>query len=184
MHCSKANQQLPLYVDNRLTLDQVRALEAHISNCAACRAELLLLEEVVHGLSNIKFIAEPEDLTVRIMQRVAMSSRRRNEQWSSLLRPSLLELLAVVLLATITTLGVILGQPAVRAALPFANGHDWLSLTFMNILHMLVTVDMGILTVALWVVGTVLGVCITLVLVGNEVRAAWLKAMMDRLPVR
>jgi hypothetical protein len=34
-----------------------------------------------------------------------------------------------------------------------------------------------------WVLGTVLGVWITLALAGNEVRSQWLKAMLDRLPV-
>jgi hypothetical protein len=34
-----------------------------------------------------------------------------------------------------------------------------------------------------WVIGTALGVWITLVLAGSEMRNMWLKAMMDRLPV-
>jgi len=53
-----------------------------------------------------------------------------------------------------------------------------------NTLNMLVTGDAGPLTLALWVGGTLIGVCITLVLVGNEIRTAWLKAMLERLPVR
>ena len=96
----------------------------------------------------------------------------------------MLEWLAVVVLATITTLGAILEQPSLRGALPFVNGHGSLSQAFSNTLNMLVTGNAGPLTLVLWVGGTLIGVCITLVLVGNEIRTAWIKAMLERLPVR
>src|SRR5260370_232064 len=67
---------------------------------------------------------------------------------------------------------------------PFANGHDGLSLAYLNILHTLMTVDSTTLVLALWMAGTFLGVCITLILAGSEMRTQWFKAMMERLPVR
>ena len=190
MRCSKAARQLQFYIDGRLSIDQVRVLEAHIAICGACQRELFLLEEVTSTLRDVKPVAEPADMTRRIMQRVAMSPQRQQQRQRpkvplySLLRPSVWELLAVILLATITTLGIIWGQPSLRTVLPFANGHDVLSQAFFHILNMLIIGDAGALTAAFWVGGTVLGVCITLVLAGNEIRAEWLKAMMDRLPVR
>lgn len=183
MRCSAAAQQLQLYIDGRLTMQQIRVLEAHVTHCATCQAELHLLQEVVSGLREIGTVAEPNDMTMRIIERVAVTPQLRNDPAYSLLRPSLLELLAVVFLATITTLGVILGQPSLRAALPFANGHDSLSRAFMSMLHLLGLFDLSTLTVAFWIVGTILGVCITLVVAGNEMRRVWLKAMMDHLPV-
>jgi hypothetical protein len=102
----------------------------------------------------------------------------------SLLRPSLPEILTAVFLATVATLVSILQQPALRGLLPVANGHDSLSLAFIHTLHLLTEIDMGTLTLALWIIGTFLGVCITLLLAGNEVRSRWFKAMMERLPVR
>jgi predicted anti-sigma-YlaC factor YlaD len=184
MRCSEATRPLQLYIDSRLTLDQVRALEAHLALCADCRNEWLLLEEVASTLGDLKPVAEPADLTQHIMQRVAMSPQQRKNKQYSLLRPSLMEMLAVVLLATITTLGIIVEQPPLRAALPFINGHDSLSQAFSNTLNMLVTGDVGPLTLALWVGGTIIGICITLVLVGTEIRSEWFKAMLERLPVR
>ena len=184
MRCSKATRHLQLYIDSQLTLDQVRALEAHLARCAACRNEWLLLEEVASTLGDLKPVAEPADLTLHIMQRVAMSPQQRKNKQYSLLRPSLMEMLAIVLLATITTLGIIVEQPALRAALPLVNGHDLLSQAFSNTLNMLITGNAGPLTLALWVGGTIIGVCITLVLVGNEIRSQWFKAMVERLPVR
>jgi len=184
MRCGDAAYYLQLYVDHRLTVEQMRTLETHVARCATCRAELTLLEEVAQGIRSFKLVAEPEDLTARIMQRVAMVSPRPSASQFSPLRLSLPELLAAVLLATVATFGSILAQPSVRALLPFANGRDSLSLAFFNLVHTLATINISTLIGACWVVGTILGICITLVLAGNEVRAGWLKAVMERLPVR
>src|SRR5207249_3242773 len=132
-------------------------------------------------------VVEPANLTMDIMRRVALHPRRQPSRANgrySLLRPSVPELLAVVLLATITTLGIIWDQPTLRSALPFVNGHDVLSQAFSTAFNMFVTGNTGTLTLALWVGGTILGICITLILVGNDIRAEWLKAMIERLPVR
>lgn len=186
MRCKEATQQLQLYLDHRLTIDQVRALEAHIAGCTVCLEELTLLEEVAYNLHTFKFVAEPDDLNEQIMRRVSIAASRRNVPASrfSLWRPSLPEILVAVFLATIATLGSILLQPSIRALLPFANGHDTLSLAFMNFLRTLMTIDSNTLILALWIIGTILGICITLALAGNEIRSQWFKAMLERLPVR
>lgn len=184
MRCAEAVHQLQLYIDSRLTVKLTRALEAHVAGCSACQRELALLEEVAQSVHNLKFVAEPEDLAVRIMQRVALDSLRRSTPRFSLLRLSLLELLAVISLATIATFGSILAQPSVRILLPFANGHNAFSLAFMNTLQVLAAINTHTLILACWVIGTILGVCITLLLAGDEMRAEWLKAVMQHLPVR
>ena len=183
MRCSEATRQLQLYIDDRLSLDKMRALEAHIATCADCREDLFLLEEAVRSMHSFRMIAEPQDLTQRIMERVAVTPQRRIPDLTPL-QPSLTELLLAIFLATFTTLGVILAQPSIRAALPFANGHDAVSLFFLNTLHQMLAFDISTLTWAFWVIGTLLGVFITLLLVGEDVRSQWFKAMIDRLPVR
>src|SRR5260221_42068 len=122
MRCAEAVHQLQLYIDSRLTVKQTRALEAHVAGCAACQRELALLEEVAQSVHNLKLVAEPVDLAARIMQRVALDSRRPSTPRFSLLRLSPLELLTAISLATIATIGSILAQPSVRILLPFANG--------------------------------------------------------------
>ena len=184
MRCAEAVHLLQLYIDSRLTVKQTRTLEAHVAGCAACQRELALLEEVAQGVHNLKFVAEPEDLAGRIMERVALDSRRRSTPGFSLLRLSLLELLTAILLATIATIGSILAQPSVRTLLPFANGHDAFSLAFMNTLQVLAAINTHTLILACWVIGTILGVCITLLLAGDEMRTEWFKAVIERLPVR
>jgi predicted anti-sigma-YlaC factor YlaD len=186
MRCKEATKQLQLYLDNRLTIDQTRALEAHLVTCAACLNDLKILEEVIYSLQTFKVVAEPDDLNAQIMSRVATAASQRNMPSSrfSLWRPTLLEILVAVVLATIATLGTILQQPSIRALLPIANGHDALSLAFMNFLRTLMTIDSNTLILALWIVGTILGVCITLILAGSKMRSQLFKAMMERLPVR
>lgn len=184
MRCSDAARQLQLYIDHRLPLKQIRLLEAHIAECATCRHELVLLQEVATSLRAMQPVAEPADLTVRIMQRVAAHPRRRREGRYSLLRLSLIETLVIFFLATVTTLGFIWNQPALRATLPFANGHNASAQPFLNMLSMLAASNTGFLMLVLWVVGALIGIWITLALAGDEMRAEWLKAMMDRLPVR
>src|SRR5947209_16204872 len=102
MRCSDAIQQLQLYLDHRLTLDQVRTLEGHVSSCRACQKELLLLEEITSMLQSIPSVAEPADLTATIMQRVAVTPQRKKERLYVLLRLSLLEMVVVIFLATLT----------------------------------------------------------------------------------
>lgn len=185
MHCSKAGQLLQLYIDQQLTLAQMRALELHVATCPACQKDLYFLETLKQSMREIEPVVEPADLTINIMRRVALVPRYRSDPTFSLFRPSLTETITAALLATITTLGIILGQPSLRAVLPFANGHDALSLLFMDLLHSIMAMNSSTLMLALWVVGTVLGVWITLALAGREVRhMEWVKSVMDRLPVR
>ncbi len=183
MHCAKANQRLQLYIDRQLTLTQMRELEMHITCCASCRRALFLLEAIDQSLQEVASIAEPADLTINIMRRVALSAHNDKQNDYVLLRPSLTELLVVVLLATTTTLGVIWQQPSLRESLPIANGYDLLSALFNNIAHVLMNVNGSMLMWVFWVTGTILGVWITLALMGAELRKTWIKAMMDRLPV-
>jgi anti-sigma factor RsiW len=183
MRCSKALQQIHLYLDHQLTLNQVRDLEMHLSHCNSCQAELLLFQEMTHSLDGITFVVEPDDLTANIMRRVALSERQRNNPSFELLRPSLWELVAVIILATLTTLGVILGQPPLRAALPFTRNHALIWQIFATLSQMLMGVSSAILILVLWILGTMLGLWITWIAAGDEMRATWYKAMTDRLPV-
>jgi hypothetical protein len=189
MQCSRAAQLLQLYIDQRLTMQKMRELEDHLYQCSACQREFYFLEKIDLVLREVEPVVEPANLTESIMQRVAHSprsiqARSRRQAAFAWFHISLSELLSVVLLATIATLGLILGQPSLRAVLPIANGHDRLSLLFINTWNGLMSgMNSGTLMLAFWICGTFLGVWITLVLAGSEVRTQWLKAVIDRLPV-
>lgn len=190
MRCSMATHLLQLYIDKRLPVKEMRVLEAHLSECATCRQELSFLETIENALNNIESVKEPPNLTANIMRRVALSGKRtpelakaRQESSFILFRPSLSELIAVVLLATVTTFGIFMQQPTLRSLLPLINGHDRLTLMLMEIWNFFLSVNSNTLMLVFWVFGTILGVWITLLLAGSEMRNLWLKAMIDRLPV-
>lgn len=183
MHCKLAAQHLQASIDGRLTWEEFCTLEMHLSHCVACRAELVQLREIDYALNHMELVAEPSYLTTTIMARVASTPQDRESTSSMYLHLSWREVLAVVVLATIATLGIIWEQPSLREVLPFANGHDMLSLAFMNASLTLGNVNTSTLNWLLWIVGTLLGVWITLALAGDEMRSQWFRAMMDRLPV-
>lgn len=188
MHCSKATRLLQLYVDKQLSIGQTRSLEAHLFSCPACRQELRSLEEIEAALTEEEPVYEPPDLTSNIMRLITRSEQEKQialltKPQAAPLRLSLRELLAAILLATIATCGIILGQPSLRASLPIANGHDEISLAWMYMWRSLPSMNSNTLLLCFWVGGTLLGVWITLVLAGSEMRSQWFQAVIDRLPV-
>jgi hypothetical protein len=202
MRCSQAHFLLQLYIDNRLdnrldnqldrqlTLQQIRALEIHLSTCSACREEFRYLKMVSEVLDTTEPVVEPADLAMRVMQRVAQSTQREQmtpalEQPPTLipLRFSWGEMISAIVLATLTMTAIIFTQPTMRAMLPIANGHDHVSLFIVSTWHMLLTIDSHTLLTAIWIVGTFLGIWITLLVAGSDMRNQWFKAVMDRLPV-
>ncbi len=188
MRCSQVTQQLQLYIDHQLPWEKIHPLEVHLASCTECQRELVVLKEIAAALESTQPVAEPANLTVHIMRRVALDVQQREREKVSRevyvpSRPSLKEMLAVVVLATVTTLGIILGQPALRNGLPFANGHNQFSQVVVSTAQFLASMNSGTLNLAFWVFGTLLGVCITLALAGNEMRGEWFKAISHRLPV-
>ena len=65
MRCKEASQQMQHYLDNRLTIQQIRTLEAHLASCDACLEELTIFETVVKDLETFKVVAEPDDLNAK-----------------------------------------------------------------------------------------------------------------------
>ena len=185
MKCSKATHMLQLYMDRQLTLEQIRVLEAHVYACPVCREELFLLEEVGRSLSTLKQVAEPADLTINIMRRVALNPREqhvREPQPFVLFRPSLSEILAAFALATVAMLGIALEQPSVRTAV-LPGGHNSVSLFFAMLWNSLSSTNNEALMLSLWIIGALLGIWITLAVAGSDMRNVWFRAVVNRLPV-
>ncbi len=188
MRCSQVKRELQLYIDQQLPWDKIHPLEVHLATCTECKRELVVLEEIATALESTQSVMEPADLTTNIMQRVALDVQQRERtrvarEVYTPLRPSLKEMLMAVVLATLTTLGIILGQPTLRASLPLANLHNQLSQVVVSATKFLASMNSGTLNLAFWVLGTLLGVCITLALAGDEMRGEWFKAISHKLPV-
>jgi hypothetical protein len=191
MRCTQATYQIQLYIDHQLTLRQIRLLENHLSFCSDCRTELVSLEKIVTELTTFSLVQEPDSLHTQIMQRVALVTAQqqlqieqtRQDKAFSPFRPSLSEILAAVVLATVATLAILLQQPPVDSILPITSSHGLIAHAYSQMVHTLTAIDTNTLTLYLWVGGTFLGICITLACAGTEMRTQWLKAVMQRLPV-
>ncbi len=177
MKCSKARYLMQLYIDRQLPHGQSNELELHVVECLDCHAELERLEMVAGTIRSVHMVSEPENLTVQIMQRIALHPRRQPQPVFSLMRASLIETVTVVAMAAIATFICLLYEPGLRASLPFTNGHDGLSQTFRHLIDMIVSIHLQSLSWELWLLGGIVGVAITLVVVGEELRSSWLNDM-------
>jgi len=62
--------ELQAYVDGELGPERTALLEQHLAGCDGCRAELTRLRAVVTALETWPLVAEPAELTARVMARV------------------------------------------------------------------------------------------------------------------
>jgi len=177
MRCTRAMALLQLYVDGRLETRYLAPLETHLDSCARCRDELALLEAICATAADAEAVVEPPDLTNRILTRVAMSEMRRSAatingfglRWADGLRAALL--------ATATTLLFILLSPTLRLSVGSAVYHS-----FPEVVALLLAPGPGSIAWLAWLVWTVAGLTLTLWFAGAEVRSAWRRSLVSRLP--
>ncbi len=193
MNCSRAQHLLQLYMDGQLNLRQMRILERHLAHCAACRAEWMLLEDVVAEVHSLSHVTEPSWLTERIMTRVAETTaqpptelaiesprmRQRTPQRTPF-RLTIQDLILSSLLATIVVVGFAIFQPGLRDAL--GKSVNPLLGTVLADLQFLISPNAGILGLVAWLLWVGLGIIITLVLAGSEVRSQWRQRIRGWLP--
>jgi anti-sigma factor RsiW len=70
MRCFDVQVELEAYVDGELSPERTVLLEQHLAGCEGCRAELARLQAVVAALESWPLVAEPAQLTARVMAHV------------------------------------------------------------------------------------------------------------------
>ncbi|MBI3910258.1 MAG: zf-HC2 domain-containing protein [Armatimonadetes bacterium] len=70
MCCARIKAQIPAYVDGALAPAEERALEGHIAECRACRAELAAMRHSLEALRAVASAAPPLDLWPAVQQRL------------------------------------------------------------------------------------------------------------------
>jgi anti-sigma factor RsiW len=70
MCCFEVQVELEAYVDGELSPERTALLEQHLAGCEGCRAELARLQAVVAALESWPLVAEPAELTARVMAQV------------------------------------------------------------------------------------------------------------------
>ncbi len=193
MTCSRAQRLLQLYIDHRLSLAQTRALERHLLHCSACRAEWMLLEDVLSGIHSLNNVVEPAWLTGSIMARVAEMTAQPPEEQSletrrlrqrtgqrTPFRLTIQDVILSSLLATVVVIGFALVQPGLRDTL--VKSVNPLLGTVLTGLQFLISPNAGIMGLFVWMLWVFLGICITLALAGSEVRSHWRQRIRGWLP--
>ncbi len=193
MNCSRAQHLLQLYIDGQLNLRQTRTLERHLLHCETCRSEWMLLEDVVAEVHSLSHVIEPSWLTESIMARVAETTaqpppelateppRPRQQAWQRApFRLTLQDLVLSSLLATLVVIGFTVFQPGLRDSL--AKSMNPLMGTVLADLLFLISPNAGLWGLVAWLLWVGLGITITLVLAGSEVRSQWRQRIRGWLP--
>src|SRR5262245_53434334 len=177
MRCARALALLQLYIDGRLKAAYLAPLETHLVSCTRCRDELALLAAICASAADAEAIVEPPDLTDRILARVAESAAQRSRATASSFGLRWADALRAALLATATTFLFVLLSPALRLSVG-----NQLSHSFPEVVALLLAPGPGSIAWLAWLVWIVAGLVLTFWLAGAEVRSAWRRSLLSRLP--
>jgi anti-sigma factor RsiW len=117
MRCHRVNRLLPDYIGDELSLKKRAAVEQHLEQCPACKAELAALQEVWEGLIRQELPVKGEEFwqgfTTRVMREVKKKRPMPEEHRTPLLFPGWKVLLpaAGVAAAVIAAVIVLKGGP-------------------------------------------------------------------------
>lgn len=113
MRCSDASELMDEVVDDHADSEREAALLAHVADCAACRAEWEVLQQVDRLLAAAPSVSPPAEFTSMVMARLA---RRRpaHNPWAGALA-LFAGTIALSLLAVLSFVGLApLGESAAR----------------------------------------------------------------------
>ncbi len=179
MTCKKATYWLQLYIDGRMEPTRLPRLEQHLAGCDMCRQDLALLEQIRDGAHEGVLVAEPADLTERILYRVAAYEARRAARaqewlpgiprWAIGWRSGVVALLVLAALALL--------QPGALAALS-----DTLSRHANSAYMLLMMPGPDSISWGIWAGGLVAALAFTIWFVRADASSAWRRAISQRLP--
>lgn len=75
MNCLVAQKLLHLYIDHELNGPEQRSVEAHVTTCGTCRAELVRLERTILAVESLDREPAPGTLYLRTMAQVRSEHR-------------------------------------------------------------------------------------------------------------
>src|SRR5574341_724978 len=83
MDCDTYREQMSLWLDNQLTQEEIRHIEAHAAACVSCRAALSAWQRVDRLLASVPMASPAPGFTTRFQARLA-TRRRRRHTWAGL----------------------------------------------------------------------------------------------------
>ncbi len=103
MKCEQVSNELIAYIDGRTTVGVRRGIEAHLSECAACRTRADELRNVWTALDEVPAVEPSFGFDARLRQQIAAEPARRRFLW---LVPQPRLALSMALLAAMMVLAV------------------------------------------------------------------------------
>lgn len=178
MTCKKITYLLQLYVDGRLAPAQLARVEHHLAGCAPCRAELALLECIRDSSRECELIAEPADLTQRVLDRVAAYEAHRAA--TEELLPGVAGFAASWRKVAVAVVALIL-----LALVPSGNASaltDTVSRHLASAYILLLTPGPDSISWGVWAVGGLVAGAFTVWLARADASSSWRRAIAQRLP--
>lgn len=83
MECDAYREQMSLWLDNQLTPDDIRRIEAHTATCASCRAALSAWQRIDRLLASVPMASPAPGFATRFQARL-VTRRRRYRTWAGL----------------------------------------------------------------------------------------------------
>jgi len=110
MDCDTYREWMSLWLDQRLTQDEIRQVEAHTATCPTCHAVLDGMRQVDRLLTAAPMMAPAPGFTLRFQTRLA-ARRRRRRTWAGLVILALATLtLSLVIVALLAASGLALWE--------------------------------------------------------------------------
>ncbi len=83
MRCKKAMAQFSAYLDGHLTAAERKAVRAHLTGCARCRAELEALDRAAYAVADLPRLRAPSDLRAQVMAKLdgVTPAEARHPRW-------------------------------------------------------------------------------------------------------
>jgi anti-sigma factor RsiW len=181
MTCKKAAYWLQIYIDGRLEPSRLPRLEQHLAACDTCRQDLALLEQIRDGAREEAeaLVAEPTDLTERVLYRIAAYEARRaarTEGWlPGIPRWAIGWRSGVVALFVLAVLALL--QPGALAAFT-----DTLSRHANSAYTLLMMPGPDSISWGIWAGGVLAALALTVWFVRADASAPWRRAISQRLP--
>ncbi len=176
MNCAQIQKDLQLYVDGRLDQSRGSMVQTHLYTCSRCRNDLRLYEIMRDALTDQHIEPEPENLTSLIMARIARAEEHQSAapvppfgwRWQD-------ALLAAVL-GTASTLLFLLVNPTLSTSFIMSASH-----AFPQLVMLIQAEGPASIPWIAWIIWVSIGIVLTLVLAGAEVRATWKRSLTQRL---
>lgn len=177
MNCAEARGWLHLYMDGRLSDDELILLERHLEACASCEQERQLMETLREALSAQEMVPEPEQLSRHIMARVASYEAQRASKPAHIALQVRDIALRVGVILALVVLGVEIIQPSLWANLLAQANHS-----APQLMQALTAPGPNSVAWSIWALGAAAALVVATRIIRSEAYASWLRSVTERLP--